>query len=74
MKDILSQADRLEIAHLVIKLLLAHFDESESGLMAHADVSVTAADVEKMQNLPACPCLILCDPDVLSGQSHQKLE
>lgn len=40
MKDILSQADRLEIAHLVIKLLLAHFDESESGLMAHADVSV----------------------------------
>lgn len=40
MKDILSQADSLEIAHLVTKLLLAHFDESESRLMTHADVNV----------------------------------
>ncbi|XP_077079931.1 uncharacterized protein LOC143732575 [Siphateles boraxobius] len=60
MKDVLSQADHLEIADLVIKLLLAHFNESESGLILHADVSATAADVEKMENLPASPRLILC--------------
>lgn len=40
MKDVLSQAENLEIADLVIKLLLAHFNESESGLILHADVSV----------------------------------
>ncbi|KAL1005575.1 hypothetical protein UPYG_G00060850 [Umbra pygmaea] len=60
MKDVLSQAENLEIADLVIKLLLAHFNESESGLILHADVSATAADVEKMPHLPASPRLILC--------------
>lgn len=38
-KTVLSQADNTEMAQLLIKLLMFHFQEHEDGLVLHADVS-----------------------------------
>ncbi|KAK9955366.1 hypothetical protein ABG768_015248 [Culter alburnus] len=59
MKDALSQPESTEMAHLHIKLLMSHFQEHEDGLLLHADVAASAADVEKKLNLHASPRLIL---------------
>ncbi|KAK9955369.1 hypothetical protein ABG768_015251 [Culter alburnus] len=59
LKDALSQPESTEMAHLHIKLLMSHFQEHEDGLLLHADVAASAADVEKKLNLHASPCLIL---------------
>ncbi|XP_016351569.1 uncharacterized protein LOC107695961 [Sinocyclocheilus anshuiensis] len=58
-KHVLSQAENIEMAHLLVKslTLMSHFQEHEDGLVLHADV--TASDVEKTHNLPASPRLIL---------------
>jgi len=39
-KDVLSQPENTEMAHLHIKLLMSHFQEHEDGLVLHADVSI----------------------------------
>ncbi|KAI7789403.1 hypothetical protein IRJ41_005368, partial [Triplophysa rosa] len=59
MKNVLSQADNTEMAHLLINLLMSHFQEHEDGLVLHADVAASSSDVEKTLNLPASPRLIL---------------
>ncbi|KAA0721607.1 hypothetical protein E1301_Tti024037 [Triplophysa tibetana] len=59
MKTVLSQADNTEMAHLLINLLLSHFQEHEDGLVLHADVAASSSDVEKTLNLPGSPRLIL---------------
>ncbi|KAK9955370.1 hypothetical protein ABG768_015252 [Culter alburnus] len=59
LKDALSQPENTEMAHLHIKLLMSHFQEHEDGLLLHADVAASAADVEKKLNLHASPRLIL---------------
>ncbi|CAM4608427.1 unnamed protein product [Leuciscus chuanchicus] len=58
-KDVQSQPENTDMAHLHIKLLMSHFQEHEDGLVLHADVAASAANVEKKLNLPASPRLIL---------------
>ncbi|KAF4098088.1 hypothetical protein G5714_022096 [Onychostoma macrolepis] len=58
-KDVLSQSGNTEMALLHVKLLMSHFQEHEDGLVLHADVAASDADIEKKLNLPASPRLIL---------------
>ncbi|GAA6100325.1 uncharacterized protein LOC117824412, partial [Tachysurus ichikawai] len=58
-KDVLSQPENTEMAHMHIKLLMSHFQEHEDELVLHADVAASAADVGKKLDLPASPRLIL---------------
>ncbi|XP_073723452.1 uncharacterized protein [Misgurnus anguillicaudatus] len=67
MKTVLSQADNTEMAHLLIRLLMSHFQEHEDGLVLHADVAASASDVEKTLSLPASPRLILLG---MEGQAN----
>ncbi|MEQ2197674.1 hypothetical protein XENOCAPTIV_001858 [Xenoophorus captivus] len=55
-KKILS-ADE-EVGIMVTKLLLAHFQEDQGGLLLCADRCATAADLEGTHNLPPSPRLI----------------
>ncbi|CAM4554660.1 unnamed protein product [Leuciscus chuanchicus] len=66
-KDVLShsQPENTEMAHLHIKLLISHFQEHEDGLVLHADVAASAADVEK-KLIPGRPRLILLDYTCIS--------
>ncbi|KAK0134680.1 THAP domain-containing protein 1 [Merluccius polli] len=48
-----------ELTLRVVQLLMAYFDERTEGLILIADMSATAADVERTLTLPASPRLIL---------------
>ncbi|KAL7851964.1 hypothetical protein SRHO_G00177490 [Serrasalmus rhombeus] len=56
---VVSQGLEGDLTFHVVQLLLAHFGESPEGLMIHADVSSTSADIERKFTLPASPRLIL---------------
>ncbi|KAK3518932.1 hypothetical protein QTP70_015964 [Hemibagrus guttatus] len=49
----------IEVILRLIQLLMAYFDERTDGLILLADMSASAADVERTLNLPASPSLIL---------------
>lgn len=51
--------DGEELTLCIIQLLMAYFDERTEGLILFADMSATAADVERTLTLPASPQLIL---------------
>ncbi|KAF4101550.1 hypothetical protein G5714_017982 [Onychostoma macrolepis] len=51
-----SEAENIEMAHLLVKILTSHFQEHEDGLVLHADVA--ASDAEKTLNLHASPRLM----------------
>lgn len=55
-KHVLSQAENIEMAHLLVKILMSHLQEREDGLVLHADVA--ASDAEKTLNLHASPRLM----------------
>ncbi|KAI7811079.1 hypothetical protein IRJ41_010126 [Triplophysa rosa] len=58
-RAVLSLRSDLELFFFVIQLLMAHFSETQEGLILFANASSTAADVERTLALPATPRLIL---------------
>ncbi|XP_061880238.1 uncharacterized protein LOC133632021 isoform X2 [Entelurus aequoreus] len=50
-----------ELTLRIIQLLMAYFDERRDALILLADMSATAADVERTLTLPTSPRLILLD-------------
>ncbi|XP_069395202.1 uncharacterized protein [Paralichthys olivaceus] len=56
-KDVQSEDGELTLC--IIQLLMAYFDERREGLILLADMSATAADVERTLTLPSSPRLIL---------------
>ncbi|KAK3542673.1 hypothetical protein QTP86_032417, partial [Hemibagrus guttatus] len=58
-RAVISLRPDLELSFCVIQLLMAHFSETQEGLILFANASSTAADVERTLELPAIPRLIL---------------
>ncbi|KAL7385137.1 hypothetical protein ABVT39_016381 [Epinephelus coioides] len=68
-KDVQSDVSNGEDGELtlrIIQLLMAYFEERTEGLMLLADMSATAADVERTLTLPTSPRLILLAAERLS--------
>ncbi|KAJ8259535.1 hypothetical protein GJAV_G00170540 [Gymnothorax javanicus] len=66
-RAVLSMGEDGEIASCVTQLLLAHFKEKD-GLILQADVSATAADVERTLALPQSPRLIILGETLSRGR------
>ncbi|XP_056604181.1 uncharacterized protein LOC130421324 [Triplophysa dalaica] len=58
-RAVLSRRSDIELFFFVIQLLMAHFSETQEGLILFANASSTPADVERTHALPATPRLIL---------------
>ncbi|XP_048027565.1 uncharacterized protein LOC125269950 [Megalobrama amblycephala] len=58
-RAVISLRPDLELSFCIIQLLMAHFSETQEGLILFANASSTAADVERTLELPATPRLIL---------------